>query len=307
MPYLYDMLGDGDGTMRLQQLQVQYGTAYALANYHTVWSRDINDYDEDEWFIELMDQGDLVKISRFMYKLRDIKVKAKASRTSICNNTAEIDLSSGIRLLNVQTDIEDGNFVQGDRYDDYYYLYNHADQSPWFEGDLSDRSDQSDACPNLDPPPDNENGECGLWQGGAYAKVQLNGYIQPTTAVHNFFDGPPGDSGSEFLGYGYINGPINIELTGRYYPNSNNCNETAERRTDYLVVGNVIRKADLGAPIYTPGTLHLENDTMNILGVTFARVRARSTVVTASSAGYFRNDFNGTWEEPELSTFRYWN
>jgi hypothetical protein len=307
MPYLYDMLGDGDGTMRLQQLQVQYGTAYALANYHSIWSRDINDYDEDEWFIELMDQGDLVKISRFMYKLRDIKVRASASRTSICDNTASVDFGSGERLLNLPTVIEDGNYVQGERYDDYYYLYNHAQQSPWFDVDLEDRVSTSTPCEYLDPEPDDNNGECGMWQGGAYATVRIDGYIQSTTSVHNFFDGPPGDSGSQFLGYGYINGPINIELTGRYYPNYKNCNEEAERRTDYLVIGNVVRKADNGGPIYTPGTEHLENGTMNILGVTFAKVRARSTVVSAGASGYFRNDFTGNWEEPEVSSFRYWN
>ena len=64
---LFDMLGDGDGTIRFQQMHAQGGLNYALQNYHTLWSKDINDYDENKWFINLMDSEDLIKISKFMY------------------------------------------------------------------------------------------------------------------------------------------------------------------------------------------------------------------------------------------------
>ena len=202
----YDMFGDGDGTMRFQQLHARYGLAYAKAYYHYFYSRNLNDFSITDWNISLIDQGDLVKIGKFMYSLRDIKVTGSASRSSICNNSASVDLGNGSRVLNIYSSIENGNYVPGERYDNGYYLYNHAEQSSWWNIDLEDRVDVSTPCEYLDPAPTQE--ECASRQGGAYAEVRADAYIESTTKIYNFFDGPPTDSGSDFLGYGYINGPI---------------------------------------------------------------------------------------------------
>ena len=96
-------------------------------------------------------------------------------------------------------------------------------------------------------------------------------------------------------------------MNGRYFPNSKNCVEMNERRTEYLIYGNMIRKPEAGAPIYTPGTVTEDSGTELLMGIRFAWIRARSTVVGAGSSGYTRNDWTGSWDEPELSTFRFWN
>lgn len=316
------MLGDGDGTMRFQNLNYLYGQEYAYQYYHDTWSIDINDYPESEWLIELIGPQDIHKLGHFMYMLRDIKISGKALRGLMCSAELEeegetvpedgygIDFtgSNRRRLQNLPsfTDLSTGNIYKGGRYADGFYLGSHAHTSQWIEDSETDPLFvTSPSCPEREPEPDDEEGECDLWMGDSYTRAFLLGAINSTTTIYNVFDGEP--LPGNFMGYAYINGPIRVELTGRYYPNSRNCDEERERRSDYLIIGNIIRKPESGGPIYTPGTLTHSTGTRNLFGITFAEMRARSTVYGGGAGGYARNDYTGTWEEPDVSGFRFWN
>jgi hypothetical protein len=313
-----DMLGDGDGTIRFQELNYSNSESYALQYYHYWWSKDINDYPQSDYVIRLMSQSDLNKLGSFMYKLKDIKVFGRALRDTICSEDDDeapygIDYTNGgdgpRRLQNLPTVIDaNGNFVRGNPYSGDYFLKNHAQYSSFIENDDTYPTfSTSPQCDYLDPRPDNNvEGECELWQGGAYTTANFSGAISSLTFLYNFFDGDDPTSDT-FLGYGFIEGPIRLKLEGRYYPHPQNCIEEIERRTDYLTIGNVLRRPEAGGNgHWTPGSVTHSTGTETINGVTFAKIISRSTVIGAGSGGYVRNDYTGEWVSPYIGNISYY-